>query len=420
MDQIILNIKQFLYSHISTGSHQAQIIEILILGAILSVAVISYYLSNAALRLTEKAIEKSPTKWDDDLIDSRLIRALSQLAPALVINWLLPAFFRANESDYVHWIKILTAFYILWTIVHIATILTDNLFYAMSRRKRTRPYAVKGIFQMVKLLLFGLGIIIGISILFGKEPIAILTALGASAAILMLVFKDTILGLVASVQLTANKMLHKGDWIIADKYGANGEVEDVSLTTVKVRNWDNSVSTIPPYNLISDSFRNYQAMRVSGGRCIERSIFVDANSVRFCTPSELKRLDDLGWLEGIAPDRAARQVNLTLFRRYLEKFLSMHKDVNKDMLHMVRQMQPTPSGLPLQLYFYTKRTGWKDFEHVQSDIFDHVYAVIGEFGLRVFQTPAGSDLSAICGINTPCGHNNQTIINQNHKSTIPT
>ena len=367
----------------------------MLLAAIFLTALAAYYICKWLLYLVGIAIDKSPTKWDDDLIDHRFMRAVSQLAPALIVNWLLPAFFRVNESDSVHWIKVLTSFYILWAVVRIAVIFIENLYKAMSHRKRTQPYAVKGIFQMLKLLMIGIGIIIGISILIGKEPIAILTALGASAAILMLVFKDTILGLVASVQLTANKMLHKGDWIVAEKHGANGEVEDVSLTTVKIRNWDNSISTIPPYALISDSFRNYQPMRRSGGRRVERSIYIDAESIRFCTEAELLELDRRGWLENIPVDRAARQVNLTLLRRYLEKYIARHKDVNPDMLHMVRQMQPTPSGLPLQLYFFTHRTGWKDFEHVQADIFDHVYAVIQEFGLRIFQTPSGSDISSL-------------------------
>lgn len=256
-------------------------------------------------------------------------------------------------------------------------------------------YAVKGIFQMLKLLVVGVGVIIAVSLMIGKEPGVILTALGASAAVLMLVFKDTILGLVASVQLTANKMLRKGDWIVADKYGANGEVEDVSLTTVKVRNWDNSISTIPPYALVSESFRNYQPMRIAGGRRVDRSLYIDMSSVRFCNEDELRELESRGWLEGVPLDRAARQVNLTLFRRYLEKYISLNKDVNQTMLHMVRQMDPTQSGLPLQLYFFVKKTGWKDFEHIQADIFDHVYAVIGVFGLRVFQTPTGTDIGGI-------------------------
>lgn len=394
MEKTIIAIKIFLHAHIQ-GEHQTQIITFMLLAAIFLTAMVAYYICKWLLYLVGIAIDKSPTKWDDDLIDHRFMRAVSQLAPALTVNWFLPAFFRANESDSVHWIKVLTSFYILWAVVRIAVIFIENLYKAMSHRKRTQPYAVKGIFQMLKLVMIGIGIIIGISILIGKEPIAILTALGASAAILMLVFKDTILGLVASVQLTANKMLHKGDWIVADKHGANGEVEDVSLTTVKVRNWDNSISTIPPYALISDSFRNYQPMRRSGGRRVERSIYIDAESIRFCTEAELLELDRRGWLENIPVDRAARQVNLTLLRRYLEKYIARHKDVNPDMLHMVRQMQPTPSGLPLQLYFFTHRTGWKDFEHVQADIFDHVYAVIQEFGLRIFQTPSGTDIASL-------------------------
>lgn len=394
MEKTIIAIKIFLHAHIQ-GEHQTQIITFMLLAAIFLTAMVAYYICKWLLYLVGIAIDKSPTKWDDDLIDHRFMRAVSQLAPALTVNWFLPAFFRANESDSVHWIKVLTSFYILWAVVRIEVIFIENLYKAMSHRKRTQPYAVKGIFQMLKLVMIGIGIIIGISILIGKEPIAILTALGASAAILMLVFKDTILGLVASVQLTANKMLHKGDWIVAEKHGANGEVEDVSLTTVKVRNWDNSISTIPPYALISDSFRNYQPMRRSGGRRVERSIYIDAESIRFCTEAELLELDRRGWLENIPVDRAARQVNLTLLRRYLEKYIARHKDVNPDMLHMVRQMQPTPSGLPLQLYFFTHRTGWKDFEHVQADIFDHVYAVIQEFGLRIFQTPSGTDIASL-------------------------
>ena len=394
MEKTIIAIKIFLHAHIQ-GEHQTQIITFMLLAAIFLTAMVAYYICKWLLYLVGIAIDKSPTKWDDDLIDHRFMRAVSQLAPALTVNWFLPAFFRANESDSVHWIKVLTSFYILWAVVRIAVIFIENLYKAMSHRKRTQPYAVKGIFQMLKLVMIGIGIIIGISILIGKEPIAILTALGASAAILMLVFKDTILGLVASVQLTANKMLHKGDWIVAEKHGANGEVEDVSLTTVKVRNWDNSISTIPPYALISDSFRNYQPMRRSGGRRVERSIYIDAESIRFCTEAELLELDRRGWLENIPVDRTARQVNLTLLRRYLEKYIARHKDVNPDMLHMVRQMQPTPSGLPLQLYFFTHRTGWKDFEHVQADIFDHVYAVIQEFGLRIFQTPSGTDIASL-------------------------
>lgn len=265
----------------------------------------------------------------------------------------------------------------------------------MARREQLRPYAVKGIFQMFKLIVIGVGIIIALSLLIGKTPIAILTALGASAAVLSLVFKDTILGLVASIQLTANKMLERGDWITMPGRDLNGEVIDVSLTTVKVRNWDNSVTTVPPYSLITESFRNYRPMQLSGGRRVDRAIFIDINTVRFLDNAEIASLEADGLLPRASGCESRREVNLGLLRRYLEQFLTSHPDVNSEMTLMVRQLPPTQSGLPLQLYFFTRTTVWIDHEHVAADIFDQVYAVIGRFGLSVFQTPAGTDIGRI-------------------------
>lgn len=368
---------------------------IIILLGIALVAVLSYYLCKLILYGVESLIALTPTKWDDDLLNRRFMRAVSQIAPALVVNWLLPAFFTSRDGETIHWLKNLTSLYILWAVIYIVRISIDNLYVAVRNREAVRKYAVKGIFQMLKLIAIGVGIIVGISILIGREPMVILTTLGASAAVLMLVFKDTILGLVASVQLTANNMLHRGDWIVVDRHQANGEVEDVSLTTVKVRNWDNSITTIPPYALVSESFRNYQPMRDLGGRRVERAIFIDVNSIGFLGDDELRQLHDAGWLEGLSLEKARHQVNLSLLRRYLERYLATHHDVNNAMLYMVRQMEPTPSGLPLQLYFFTRSTAWKDFEHIQSDIFDHVYAVIRRFGLRIFQTPAGLDVKSL-------------------------
>lgn len=385
------DIKLFLIETMGDGhSHQAMVL--ILLTVIAAGAVLSYFLTKGALYALEYLIERSPTKWDDDLLNHRFMRGMSQLAPALVVNWLLPAFFTKSDGDTIHWIKTLTSLYILWAVVLIVSRLIGNLYQAFQHRKKMRSYAIKGIFQMLRLIVIGIGIIVGISILIGKEPMVILTALGASAAVLMLVFKDTILGLVASVQLTANKMLHRGDWIVCESHHANGEVEDVSLTTVKIRNWDNSITTIPPYALVSGSFRNYQPMRCLGGRRVERSIFIDINSVRFLEEDEIRLLDEKGLLDGIPADRTGNAVNLTFLRLYLENYLATHPEINKNMLQMVRQMEPTQSGLPLQLYFFTKNTVWKDFERIQSDIFDHIYAVIGHFGLRIFQTPTGLDI----------------------------
>lgn len=354
-------------------------------------ATAGYYVTKLLLGIVERLVMRSATDWDDDLLTPRLLRAVSQLTPAIIVSWMLPSCFGQSPGS-LRWIDAITSFYILWAVVMIIVIFLGNLYTAFTRRDRFRPYAIKGVFQMFKLIVIGIGVIIALSILVGKTPIAILTALGASAAILMLVFKDTILGLVASVQLTANKMLAKGDWIEVPHHGANGEVIDVSLTTVKVRNWDNSVTTVPPYSLISDSFRNYQPMQVSGGRRVSRSIFIDADTVRFCTESELADLRQRGWLEGIEHSEAEKAVNMQLLRRYLTRYLSLHPEVNTSLTLMVRQLDPTPSGLPLQLYFFTRTTAWVEFESIQSDIFDHIYAVIGLFGLSIFQTPSGNNL----------------------------
>ena len=353
-------------------------------------AVAAYYVTRVLLQVIERLILRSPTEWDDDLLTPRFLRAVSQLAPAIVVAWMLPRCFGDSPGS-VMWLDGLTSLYILWAIVMILVIFIDNLYLAFTKRGKLHAYAVKGIFQMFKLIFIGVAVIIALSILIGKTPVAILTALGASAAVLMLVFKDTILGLVASVQLTANNMLRKGDWIVVPKHNANGEVVDVSLSTVKVRNWDNTVTTVPPYSLVSDSFQNYQPMQVSGGRRVCRAFYVDVNTVRFCTREELEHLRARGWLEGIDMADAGHIVNLQLLRRYLDRYLAMHPEVNPELTYMVRQLDPTTSGLPLQLYFFTRTTAWKEYERIQADVFDHVYAVVGHFGLSVFQTPAGRD-----------------------------
>lgn len=391
---MLSSIRDFLTEHITCAGSPAIITGIL-LAAIIVVSISAYYILKKILALFERIILRTPSQWDDDLINSKLLQAISQLAPAILVNWMLPGFFGGDPKAF-RWLSALTSLYIVGAVVWIVWIFLGNLLNAFQRRENMKAYAVKGVFQMVKLIILLLGIIVSISIIIGRSPMVIIGALGASAAVLMLVFQDTILGLVASVQLTANKMLHKGDWIVADKFNTNGEVLDVSLTTIKVRNWDYSISTIPPYSLVSGSFKNYENMRLSGGRRVERPIYIDANTVRFCTPDELADLQAEGWLEGLSIDEAKRYVNLHLLRLYLENYLLNHPDVRHDnpsMQCMVRQLEPTPSGLPLELYFFTRITSWVDFEHLQADIFDHVYAIVRRFGLAIFQTPAGRDIA---------------------------
>jgi len=387
MNELLARLSEALTGPAGHGMARAVVLVVVALAA-----VAGYYVVRVLLRVLEYFVERSSTSWDDDLFNTRMMRAISQLAPAVVVLILLPAVYAGGSDATVRVVDVATRFYILWAAIHVINIFVGNVHNALARRDETKAYAIKGIFQMIKLVFIGVGIIVGISILIGKSPVVILTALGASAAVLMLVFKDTILGLVAGVQLTSNKMLHKGDWIIADNHGANGEVEDISLTTVKVRNWDNSITTIPPYSLVSESFRNYQPMRDRGGRRVDRSVYIDVNSIRFCTPSEMEELKAQGWLDGIpAGNDGGHVVNLQLLSAYLDRYIASHPLVNTGMLHMVRQMEPTNAGLPLQLYFFTKAVEWKQFEHDKDVVLNHVYAVIRQFGLRLYQAPAGSD-----------------------------
>ncbi len=364
------------------------VVDTIIIVIIAVLAVVTYYIVRGVLTLVETAVQRTRARWDDSLLTPSMLRAVSQLAPAITVNWLLPRCFHPADHSY-SWLGTATSLYILAIIVLILTTFVGNLYHALASRRRFRPYAIKGVFQMTKLIIVCLGAIYAIALLAGREPWAIFTALGASAAVLMLVFRDTILGLVASVQLSANKMLQKGDWIVCPRHDADGEVIDVSLTTVKVRNWDKSVTTIPPYLLITESFRNYQPMTSGAGRRVCRSVLIDANSVRFCTAAEIAALRERGWVDDAGADTT---VNMGLLRRYLEKWLAANENVNTAMTLMVRQLEPTAAGLPLQLYFFTRTTVWTEYERIQSDIFDHIYASVGAFGLRIYQGAAGIDV----------------------------
>ena len=251
---------------------------------------------------------------------------------------------------------------------------------------------------MFKIISLCIGAIIIISIVVDKNPANILTGLGAMAAVLMLVFKDPIMGLVAGVQLSANDMLRQGDWITLPKHNADGEVVEVTLTTVKVQNWDKTITTIPPYVLVSESFQNWRGMFDSGGRRIKRSLYIDMNTIGFCTKEQVEKFRQKGWLNGIDCDDE-HIVNLTVLRNYLDIYLRNNKRVNQNLILMVRQLQPTAQGLPLELYFFSANTAWVAYEHLQADVFEHIFAIMPEFGLKVFQTPAGNDFHTLP--NTP-------------------
>lgn len=343
---------------------------------------------------------KTDTEWDDDLLNEKVLRAVSQLVPAILVAWLLPGSLHMGETVYLWTVK-LTKIYILWAAIRLVVVFLHGMQNAFDSRHLLQRHNLEIVRQTVVLFVVLIGIIVGIGILINRDPLAILTGLGASAAVLMLVFRDTILNFVAGIQLTVNKMLGRGDWIVAGKAGANGEVEEVKLTTVKVRNWDNSIVTIPPYTLFTDSFQNFQAMRLSGARRVSRSVLIDQTTIRFLSHEELVALHEEGLITDDIDGGSDKIVNLGLLRRYMERFLESYPEVlhdgtgNPDLTLMVRQLQPTPQGVPLELYFFTSRTSWKPFEHLQADVFDHLYAIIPRFHLAVYQAPSSRDFTGI-------------------------
>ena len=343
------------------------------------------------LPLVKRLTRATRAAWDDILLSDTLLKDVSRLVPPILIAVLMPLAFSHAHPTLDLLLKV-NLIYLIAIIAKLLCTFLSALYDLSSHQDRLKNHPIKGIYQMLKIVVICVALIIVVSILINKNPGYILTALGASAAVLMLVFKDTIMGLVAGVQLSANDMLRPGDWITMPKYGADGDVEEVTLTTVKVRNWGKTITTIPPYALVSDSFQNWRGMQESGGRRVKRSVYVDMRSISFCSDEQMAEFERRGWLEGVEREDKF-VVNLHVFRNYLEDYLQHHPRVNSGMTIMVRQLQPTAQGLPLELYFFSDGTEWVPYEHLQSEIFEHVFAVMPTFGLRVFQSPMGIDFS---------------------------
>ncbi|WP_302563041.1 mechanosensitive ion channel family protein [Phocaeicola coprocola] len=360
------------------------------------ILLISYIMTKLFRHLVIPAVHKitSRTKatWDDYLFNEKMMTSFCRMIPPIMFYLLLPFVFNNIPQVLDILLKGCLIYLVITTLMLVNSFL--NSLYEISNEHETlRNRPLKGIYQMINLVAIGIGIILIISILIDQNAATILAGLGASAAVLMLIFKDSILGLVAGVQLSANDMLRPGDWITMPKYGADGDVLEVSLTTVKVRNFDKTITTIPPYALVSDSFQNWRGMRETGGRRIKRSIFIDMTTVHFCSEREKEMFASRGWIDEAQAKPEAQVVNLYVFRNYLQNYLREHPRTHKELMIMVRQMQPTSEGLPLEIYCFSNTIVWLEYEQIQGEIFDHILAVISEFGLRIFQRPSGNDLS---------------------------
>ena len=360
------------------------------------ILLISYIMTKLFRHLVIPAVHKitSRTKatWDDYLFNEKMMTSFCRMIPPIMFYLLLPFVFN-NVPQVLDILLKGCLIYLVITTLMLVNSFLNSLYEISNEHETLRNRPLKGIYQMINLVAIGIGIILIISILIDQNAATILAGLGASAAVRMLIFKDSILGLVAGVQLSANDMLRPGDWITMPKYGADGDVLEVSLTTVKVRNFDKTITTIPPYALVSDSFQNWRGMRETGGRRIKRSIFIDMTTVHFCSEKEKIMFASRGWIDEAQAKPETQVVNLYVFRNYLQNYLREHPRTHKELMIMVRQMQPTSEGLPLEIYCFSNTTVWLEYEQIQGEIFDHILAVIPEFGLRIFQRPSGNDLS---------------------------
>jgi miniconductance mechanosensitive channel len=385
-------------------------IVVLLLVAVVAFVVVRRYL----LRAVEKLIRRTRFKWDDALIEAEVLQHAALMAPWLVIYYGEIFVPNVPESLDALLVRVALVLLALSATLTISSFLTAvNVVYARHEIAKDRP--IKGYLQVAKLFVFIVGGVLMVSAAFDKSPFVFLAGVGAATAVLLLIFRDTILSLVASVQIASNDMIRIGDWIEMPKYGADGDVVDVALHTVKVQNWDKTITTIPTYKLIEDSFKNWRGMSESGGRRIKRSIFVDMSSVRFLEAPEVERFSKYELLtryvadkrkeleehnkgrSGVLENNARRLTNLGTFRRYLVEYLKQHPSIHSpdEMTLLVRQLEPGPQGIPIEVYAFARDTRWVQFEDIQSDIFDHILSIVPEFGLRIFQNPTGSDFGKL-------------------------
>lgn len=375
--------------------------------------VANFIAKRVILRAVRAIIARTPTDWDNIMNEAGVFSRLSHLAPALVFTRLGAQALQAYPKSLLFLENLVNIYLIVIGLMVFSAFL--NGVDILIRRGNKNKIPIKGFIQAVKLVAYLVTTIFILAILLDRSPLYFFSGLGAVMAILILVFRDALLGFVAGIQISVNQMVRIGDWIEMPKAGADGDVIDVSLTTVKVSNWDRTITTIPTYSLISESFKNWRGMQESGGRRIKRSIQIDLRTIAFASEEQLARWqqfrllqpyldaklkeiaaenttrgeDDLGAL-----GNGRRLTNLGTFRAYCIAYLKAHSKVHQEMIQLVRQLQPTEHGIPLEIYVFTNDIRWGAYESIQADIFDHLFSIIDQFGLRVFQDPSGNDLQA--------------------------
>ena len=393
-------------------SEKALSIDFLVFALVCFVAVISYFLIKKVVqRIVQKAVKNTQNSWDNELLKSKIFTWVSLMVPTVII-WKFGkrAFLNDNYSAVIHSFGALATVILGFLALNSLLNIAERIY---RRFEISRKFPIRGFIQVVKIILSICAGIFVVSIVIGKSPLTLFAGLGAMSAVLMFIFKDSILGLVAGIQLSANQMVARGDWIEVPKFGADGEVLDVALTTVKVRNWDKTITTLPTYALISDSFKNWRGMSQSNVRRIKRSLCIDLQTVKFVDDSLLAKFKEISLLKDYITEKerevdswnaersfnednvanARVLTNIGTFRAYVVAYLRNHAQIAQDETVLVRQLQPTEYGLPIEIYVFSKDNRWVEFEAIQSDIFDHFFSVLPEFDLKVFQRPSGSNFT---------------------------
>ncbi len=365
-----------------------------------------YIVKHYLVKYVERFMEKSKSRYDDFFVKRNLIKRAAYIVPALVIYLSLDFIF----SDFENINKVLHNMVLVYFIIVVLMVVDsfiNSLLDVYNTFSFSRDRPIKGYLQGLQLIFVIIGVLVIVSVVFEVKLTAVFTGLGAVAAVLILVFKDTILGFVASIQLSANNMVKPGDWLEMPSHHADGEVQEITLNTVKVQNWDKTISTIPTYALVSESFKNWKGMEESGGRRIKRSINIDMKSVRFCTPQMIEKFKKIKFLQDYIEKKQTeleaynkqydidetslvngrRMTNIGIFRKYMECYLQHHPKIHNEMTFLIRHLQPTEKGIPLEIYVFSNDQAWANYEAIQADIFDHILAVLPEFGLKVFQFP---------------------------------
>ncbi|HIA37429.1 MAG TPA: mechanosensitive ion channel [Flavobacteriales bacterium] len=355
-------------------------------------------------------IKKTKNIWDDALVGNKVFITLSHIAPAIVIYFTTPYIFEDFAGAIPYVLRLVNA-YISTVLIIVIINFLNTLKYYLENTKLFKDNPLDSYFQLVKIFIYIIGGIIILSILLNKSPLYFFSALGAMTVVLLLIFKDTIMGFVASIQLSANDMIKIGDWVSMPKYGADGDVTEMNLTTIKVQNWDKTITTIPTYAFISESFKNWRGMSESGGRRIKRSLNIKISSIKFCTQEMLERFKKFQLIKDYIEEKSNKieeynkenkidksylingrhLTNIGIFRIYAEAYVKNNPDINLNMTCMVRQLLPTEKGLPIEIYTFSNRQEWVTYEGIMSDMFDHLIAAVPEFELEVFQNPTGTD-----------------------------